>query len=75
MDHHTSWARYDEDLVVRTKLRNAPEAMRERSKEISISLISRLACSSTSKRKTPIERRPTLLVESHDSSGNSLANS
>ena len=49
--------------------------MRERSKEISISLISRLACSSTSTRKTPAERRPTLLVESHDSSGNSLANS
>ena len=49
--------------------------MRERSKEISISLISRLACSSTSRRKTPAERRPTLLVESHDSSGNSLANS
>ena len=49
--------------------------MRERSKEISISLISRLACSSTSKRKTPIERSPTLLVERHNGSRNSLANS
>lgn len=74
MDHHTSWARYDEDLVVRTKLRNAPEAMRERSKEISISLISRLACSSTSIRQRP-SKPPTLLVEGDDGSRDGLTDS
>ena len=75
MGLRTSLARCDEDLGVRTKPRDTPEAMRERSKEISISLISRLACSSTSKRKTPIERRLTLLVERHNGSRDSLTNS
>lgn len=74
MDHHTSWARYDEDLVVRTKPSNTPEAMRERSKEISISLISRLACSSTSIRQRP-SKPPTLLVEGDDGSRDGLADS
>ena len=48
--------------------------MRERSKEISISLISRLACSSTSIRQPP-SKPPTLLVEGDDGSGDGLADS
>ena len=48
--------------------------MRERSKEISISLISRLACSSTSIRQRP-SKPPTLLVEGDDGSRDGLADS
>ena len=75
MGLRTSWARCDEDLVVSPNSHDKPEAMRERSKEISWSLISRLDCSSTSMRNTPIDWRPTLLVERHNGSRNSLANS
>ena len=39
-----------------------------------MSLISRLACSSTSTHNTPVDKPSTLLIESHNRSRNSLTN-
>ena len=48
MDLRTSWARSDEDLPIKPTQQTEPAAIRERSKDTRRSLISLLACSSTS---------------------------
>ena len=48
MDLRTSWARSDEDLPIKPTNQTEPAAIRERSKDTRRSLISLLACSSTS---------------------------
>ena len=52
MDLRTSWARSDEDLAMTHTAEKLPAAIRERSNETRRSLISRLACSSTSTDQT-----------------------